>query len=92
MSAAIAPIPVASALTANDSNTEAAPRYTLWALRASHRFALPEGFALDLLARLDNAADKAYAGSVIVNDANGRNYESGSPRAWWLGLRLTTAF
>jgi len=82
----------ASALTANDSNTEAAPRYTLWALRTSHRFALPEGFALDLLARLDNATDKVYSGSVIVNDANGRYYEAGAPRAWWLGMRLGRKF
>jgi hypothetical protein len=29
---------------------------------------------------------------VIVNDANGRYYEPGTPRAWWLGLRLSKAF
>jgi iron complex outermembrane receptor protein len=82
----------ASALTANDTNTEGAPRYTLLALRASHRYALPGGFGLDLLARVDNLADKVYAGSVIVNDANGRYYETGAPRAWWLGARLSRAF
>jgi iron complex outermembrane receptor protein len=82
----------ASALTANDTNTEGAPAYTLLALRASHRFELPDAFALDVLARLDNAADKVYAGSVIVNDANGRFYETGAPRAWWLGLRVSRRF
>lgn len=82
----------ASAQTANDSNSEGAPRYALLALRAAHRYALPGGFSLDLLARLDNAADKVYAGSVIVNDANGRYYETGSPRAWWLGARVSRAF
>jgi iron complex outermembrane recepter protein len=82
----------ASALTANDTNTEAAPRYHLWALRASQRYALPQGFSLELLARLDNAADRAYAGSVIVNDANGRFYEPGSPRAWLLSARLSSVF
>ena len=82
----------ASALTANDSNSEGAPRYALFALRALHRYALPENFQLELLARLDNAADKAFAGSVIVNDANGRFYETGAPRAWLLSMRLARAF
>jgi iron complex outermembrane receptor protein len=82
----------ASALTANDSNSEGAPRYTLLALRAVQRYALPDGFGLELLARLDNATDKAYAGSVIVNEANGRYYEPGSPRAWLLSARLSKAF
>ena len=41
---------------------------TLLALRAVQRYALPDNFQLELLARLDNATDKAYAGSVIVND------------------------
>jgi iron complex outermembrane recepter protein len=82
----------ASPLVANDSNSEAAPGYTLLALRALHRYALPENFQLELLARLDNATDKAYAGSVIVNDANGRFYETGAPRSWLLSLRLSKAF
>lgn len=82
----------ASALVANDRNSEAAPRYTLLALRASHRYALRDGFQLDLLARLDNVLDETYAGSVIVNDANGRYYETGAPRSWWLGARLSRRF
>jgi iron complex outermembrane recepter protein len=82
----------ASALMANDSNSEAAPGYTLLALRAVQRYALPDKFQLELLARLDNAADKAFAGSVIVNDANGRFYETGAPRAWLLSMRLSKAF
>jgi iron complex outermembrane receptor protein len=82
----------ASALTANDTNSEGAPKYTLLALRARHRIALPDGLALELLGRLDNATDKVHVGSVIVNDPNGRYYEPGTPRAWWLGLRLSKAF
>jgi iron complex outermembrane recepter protein len=82
----------ASPLMANDSNTEAAPGYTLLALRAVQRYALPENFQLELLARLDNAADKAYAGSVIINDANGRFYETGAPREWLLSMRLSKSF
>jgi iron complex outermembrane receptor protein len=79
----------ASSLVANDSNTEAAPRYALLAVRAQQRFALPNAFVLELLARLDNATDRRHAASVIVNDANGRHYETGAPRHGWLGLRLS---
>jgi iron complex outermembrane recepter protein len=61
-------------------------------LRALHRYTLPDNFQLELLARLDNATDKAYAGSVIVNDANGRFYETGAPRSWLLSMRLSRAF
>jgi iron complex outermembrane recepter protein len=82
----------ASALTANDTNTEAAAPYTVWALRARQRYNLPGEVQLELLARLDNAGDKAYAGSVIVNDANGRFYETAAPRAWLLSARLSRVF
>ncbi len=82
----------ASAMTANDTNSEGAPPYSAWALRAVQRYVLPQGFTLELLARLDNAADKAYAGSVIVNEANRRYYEPASPRAWLLSARLSHAF
>ena len=51
-----------------------------------------DGFTLDLLARLDNVADRAQAATVIVNDANGRYFEPGQPRSWWLGARLGRRF
>jgi iron complex outermembrane recepter protein len=38
------------------------------------------------LVRVDNAADKVYAGSVIVNDANQRFFESAPPRNWTVVL------
>ena len=82
----------ASASTANDSNTQAAPRYALVNLRASQRYALPDGFTLELLARLDNAFDRIYAGSLIVNDANGRFFEAGAPRSALLSMRLARRF
>jgi iron complex outermembrane recepter protein len=82
----------ASALTANDTNTEAAEPYTVWALRARQRYSLPGEMQLELLARIDNAGDKAYAGSVIVNDANGRFYETAAPRAWLLSVKLSKLF
>jgi iron complex outermembrane receptor protein len=83
---------VASGISANDTNTEASGRTTLVALRARHVVPLGEGYDLDLLARLDNATDKAYVGSVIVNDANGRFYEPGAPRSWLLSARVVKKF
>jgi iron complex outermembrane recepter protein len=82
----------ASASMANDSNTQAAPRYALVNLRASQRYALTDGFTLELLARLDNAFDRVYAGSLIVNDANGRFFEAGAPRSALLSLRIARKF
>jgi iron complex outermembrane receptor protein len=46
------------------------------------------GWQAELLVRVDNLEDKRYAGSVIVNDANGRFFETGAPRAWLVALRL----
>ncbi|MBL8288231.1 MAG: TonB-dependent receptor [Rubrivivax sp.] len=82
----------ARALTANDTNTEAAAPYTLLGLRWSHRLPVPAlaggGWSAEWLLRVDNALDRRYAGSVIVNESNGRFYETGAPRAVMLSLRL----
>ena len=72
----------------NDLNSEFAPGCGVVNLRLSHRTELGDGLALEWLARLDNVADKVHAGSVIVNDANGRFYEPGAPRNGLLALRL----
>ena len=82
----------ASGTAANDANTQFASRYALANLRASQRYAIGEGITLELLARLDNLSDRAYVGSVIVNDANGRYYEPGAPRGVLLSLRLLRRF
>jgi iron complex outermembrane receptor protein len=82
----------ARALMANDTNTEAAEPYTLVGLRWSHRVAaaawLGGGWSAEWLLRVDNAFDKRYAGSVIVNEGNARYYETGAPRAVGVSLRL----
>lgn len=79
-------------LAANDSNTEAAPGQGTLNLRWTQRFDLGAGYTLEALARVDNLLDKTYAGSVIVNDANGRYYEPAAPRNALLSLRLQRAF
>ncbi|MBK9133929.1 MAG: TonB-dependent receptor [Betaproteobacteria bacterium] len=82
----------ARALIANDLNTEAARPYTLAGLRWSHRASaaawLGGGWSAEWLLRIDNVFDRRYAGSVIVNESNGRHYETGAPRAVGVSLRL----
>ncbi len=73
---------------ANDTNSEFAPGYGSLNLRWSRRFALSGGWAVESLVRLDNLTDRRYAGSVIVNDANGRFYEPNAPRSLLLALRF----
>ncbi|WP_284616772.1 TonB-dependent receptor family protein [Aquabacterium humicola] len=76
----------------NDANSEFASGYALVNLRWSHRLELGAADALELLARIDNATDRRHAGSVIVNDANGRFYEPGAPRSGLLSVRWRHAF
>ncbi len=73
----------------NDRNSEFAPGYGLLGLRWSHQLAVSAFGKLELLLRVDNLADRRYVGSVIVNDANGRFYETGAPRSVLVSLRLT---
>jgi iron complex outermembrane recepter protein len=80
----------AGATSVNDRNTDAAGGYGLLGLRWTHSVALGAGWRGEWLLRVDNAADRRYAGSVIVNDANGRNFETGAPRSVLISLRLIT--
>ncbi|MCB1996850.1 MAG: TonB-dependent receptor, partial [Rhodoferax sp.] len=60
------------AVAVNDRNTDFAPGYGTLALRWSKAYALGAGLRAEWLLRVDNLGDRHYAGSVIVNDANGR--------------------
>ena len=42
--------------------------------------------------RVENLTDRRYAGSVIVNDGNGRFFEPGAGRAVFVGLELSRRF
>jgi iron complex outermembrane recepter protein len=77
-------------LFVNDANTDSAPASTVVNLRAglAQRVGL-WSFAQTL--RLDNANDRRYAGSVIVNDANGRFFEPATPRGALLALTASYA-
>ena len=62
-------------------------RSGLMNLRWSHGLRVAGLCELQLLARLDNLLRHAHVGSVIVNDANGRFFEPGAPRAALVSVR-----
>lgn len=66
-------------LMVNDLNSDAAPSATVVNLRAGLAQRAGDWRFTQLL-RVDNAADRRYAGSVIVNDANQRFFEPALPR------------
>jgi iron complex outermembrane receptor protein len=75
----------------NDANEDSAPAATLVNLRAGmkHRFGALE---IEPLLRLENAANRKYAGSVIVNEANRRFFEPAMPRTWLAALTARYRF
>jgi iron complex outermembrane receptor protein len=83
-----ATLDVSGKVFANDVNSEAAPGFAVVGLRAGYTFgkatASPRWQAW---ARLDNLLDRRYAGSLIVNDGNGRFFEPAAGRRIMLGLR-----
>ncbi len=75
----------------NDRNTEAADAFTLYNLAAG--FTQQSGaWRFSGFLRLDNLTDRRYAGSVIVNEANGRYYEPAPGRNGFLGVTARRAF
>ncbi|MDO9460421.1 MAG: hypothetical protein Q7N95_09950, partial [Alphaproteobacteria bacterium] len=60
-------------------------------LRARWQVAAGPG-RLDLLARLDNLADRRVAGSVIVNEGNSRFFEPAPGRSALLSARWSMPF
>ena len=78
------------ATAVNDVNSESAAGYGVWNLRARGGARIG-AIRWELIARIDNLADRRYAGSVIVNDGNGRYYEPAPGRSVWVGLSLRAA-
>src|SRR3569832_2047670 len=67
----------------NDANSEAAPSFTTLALNAGYRIDIGR-WRLSTSARVDNVTGRRYAGSVIVNEGNGRYYEPAPGRTFTL--------
>lgn len=80
-----------SDMAVNDGNSDFAAGHALLALRAEHRLE-HQAWQLRTLARLDNLLDHEHAGSVIVNESNGRFFEPGAPRTWLVGATLRYRF
>jgi iron complex outermembrane receptor protein len=74
-----------STLYVDDRNTDRAPGYGVLSLAAAHSFSVGERRPR-VFARVDNVLDRRYAGSVIVNEANGRFFEPAPGRTWLAGV------
>ena len=79
------------AVPVNDANSDAAPSYTTVAVDGGYVISA-RGWDLAATARVDNVFDRRYAGSVIVNEGNGRFFEPAPGRGWVLKLAGCYAF
>jgi iron complex outermembrane receptor protein len=70
----------------NDMNADAAEGYGVVNLRSEYGFRAGAA-KMFVFGRVDNVLDKQYAGSVIVNDQNGRFFESAPGRRLFVGVR-----
>ncbi|MFG6468027.1 TonB-dependent receptor family protein [Roseateles sp. BYS87W] len=75
----------------NDLNTDAAGGYATLAAHAGYQLSLG-AWDLGALLRVDNLAGRRYAGSVIVNDGNGRFFEPAPGRTWLASASLSYRF
>ena len=74
------------AIAVDDRNSDAAERHARFAWRGQWR-ARTSGWHAFL--RVDNLFGRRYAGSVIVNEGNGRYFEPGAGRGFTLGVGWT---
>ena len=80
-----------SQVFADDSNTAAAAAFTV--LGAHVGYVLNVGrWQVTTIARVDNLTGKKYAGSVIVNEGNGRYFEPAAGRTGLLSVTARYAF
>jgi iron complex outermembrane receptor protein len=77
-----------SKISVDDRNTDDAPGYGTVNLAVARTFAVRQA-KLRAFLRIDNVLDARYIGSVIVNEANGRYFESAPGRTWLLGLDVS---
>lgn len=80
-----------SRIQANDRNTASAPGYAVTSLYAGY-VQQWNRWEVNAFARVDNLADRRYAGSVIVNEGNARYFEPAPGRNWGVGLGAAYRF
>ena len=74
-------------IAVNDLNSDFAAGYGVFGGAGALDAARRDDGSARALGRIDNLADKEYAGSVIVNEGNSRFFEPGAPRSVLVGLR-----
>ena len=80
-----------SSVPVNDTNSDAAERYAV--VNASVGYLLRAGaWELSGFVRGDNLTGRRHAGSVIVNESNGRYFEPAPGRTWLGGLSASLRF
>lgn len=78
-------------IAANDTNSEQADAYTVVNLGA--KFQQTSGaWEVNEFVRIDNLANRVYAGSVIVNEGNGRYFEPAAGRSLYAGVTFVRRF
>ncbi|MET0311149.1 MAG: TonB-dependent receptor [Burkholderiaceae bacterium] len=75
----------------NDANSDAAPSFAVAGANLGYVFDV-RGWDLAAGLRVDNIAGRKYAGSVIVNDGNGRFFEPAAGRTWVASIHGTWRF
>ena len=74
-----------SRVNVNDANSDAAGAYAIASAQLGYVLRTG-GLELTAFARGDNLFDRRYAGSVIVNEGNGRFFEPAPGRTWAAGV------
>lgn len=80
-----------SDIMANDENTAKTPSYSVTGLNTGYKFNYAN-WGMDIFGRVDNLFDKECAGSVIVNESNGRYYEPAPGRNYGVGMSVSYQF
>lgn len=75
-----------SSVPVNDAGSQSAAGHALFGLRANYA---PVQGGFNAYLALRNLFDRRHAGSVIVNEANGRYFEPGLPRSVAAGMNWT---
>lgn len=80
-----------SSVAVNDVNTDAAASFVTLGAHVGYVLAL-DRWNIAATARVDNLTDRKYAGSVIVNEGNGRYFEPAAGRNYVLSLSASYRF
>lgn len=80
-----------SSIAVDDANSYAAPAYFVAALSTGYVWRAGP-WQVRAYGRIDNLFDRRYAGSVIVNEGNGRYFEPAPGRNWSAGIGATYVY